>query len=50
MYNIKVSKLYDADVDACYDYINDTLGNPIAAENLIKNILEALLKLVKIQK
>jgi len=50
LYNIKVSKLYDADVDACYDYINDTLGNPIAAENLIKNILEALLKLVKIQK
>jgi len=45
LYNIKVSKLYDADVDSCYDYINDTLENPIAAENLIKNIIEALLKI-----
>ena len=45
MYKLKISKLYDTDVDKCYNYINDTLKNPTAAENLIKNIIEKLNKI-----
>ena len=43
MFKLKISKLYDTDVDSCYDYINYTLKNPKAAYNLIseiKNILK----------
>jgi plasmid stabilization system protein ParE len=38
VYKLKISKLYDSDVDSCYDYINDTLKNPTAAYNLISEI------------
>ena len=45
MYKLKISKLYDSDVDSSYDYINDTLKNPKAAYNLIVNITNKLLKI-----
>ena len=42
MYRLKISKLYDLDVDSCYDYINDNLKNPKAANNLITEIMNKL--------
>ena len=45
MYKLKISKLYDSDVDSCYDYINDTLKNPKAAYNLISEIKEKLISI-----
>jgi len=45
VYRLKISKLYDSDVDSCYDYIRDNLKNPTAADNLIANILDKLIKI-----
>ena len=42
MYILKFSKLYDADVDSSYNYIRENLGAPMAAENLIREILKKL--------
>jgi len=42
LYKLKISKLYDMDVDSCYDYINNTLKNPKAAYNLITEIINKL--------
>ena len=42
MYKLKISKLYDSDVDSCYDYIKDTLKNPKAADDLITKIMDKL--------
>jgi plasmid stabilization system protein ParE len=43
VYKLKISKLYDLDVDSCYGYINDTLKNPKASYNLIREIKEKLI-------
>ena len=45
MYTLKFSKLYKQDIDSCFDYIKNTLEAPMAAENLIKEILEKLNKI-----
>jgi toxin ParE1/3/4 len=45
VYKLKISKFYDEDVDSCYDYINDTLQNPKAADDLILNVMEKLNKI-----
>ena len=45
MYRLKFSKLYRKDVDSSYNYIKNTLEAPMAAENLIKEILETLNKI-----
>ena len=45
MYRLKISKLFDSDVDSCYDYIRDNLKNPTAADNLTANILDKLIKI-----
>jgi plasmid stabilization system protein ParE len=42
VFKLKISKLYDTDVDSCYNYINDTLKNPKAAYNLISEIMDKL--------
>ena len=42
MFKLKFSKLYDRDVDTCYNYIKDKLEAPMAADNLIIEILEKL--------
>ena len=42
MYRLRFSKLFIKDVDASYNYIKDTLKAPMAANNLIKEILEKL--------
>jgi addiction module RelE/StbE family toxin len=45
MYTLRFSKLYDSDIDESYNYIKDTLEAPMAAKNLIKEILEKLQKI-----
>jgi plasmid stabilization system protein ParE len=45
MYRLRFSKLYKEDVDSSYNYIKDKLEAPMAAENLIKEILEKLNKI-----
>ena len=47
MYTLEFSKLYDIDVDISYNYIKNNLESPMAANNLIKNILEKLDKIKK---
>ena len=47
MYRLSFSKLYDKDVEASYNYIKDNLEAPMAAENLIKEILKILNKIRK---
>ena len=42
MYRLRFSKLYNKDVNSSFNYIKDTLEAPMAAENLIKEILEKL--------
>ena len=42
MYRLRFSKLYDSDVDSCYNYIRNRLEAPMAADNLIAEILEKL--------
>ena len=45
MFRLEFSKLYDRDVDLSYNYIKDNLEAPMAAENLIIEILEKLNKI-----
>ena len=45
MYKLRFSKLYKSDVDSSYNYIKDKLEAPMAADNLIKEILEKLNKI-----
>ena len=45
MYRLKFSKLYDEDVDSSYNYISTKLEAPMAADNLIHEILEKLNKI-----
>ncbi|MDR2718244.1 MAG: type II toxin-antitoxin system RelE/ParE family toxin [Treponema sp.] len=45
MYRLIFSKLYKEDVDSSYNYIKDKLESPMAADNLIKEILEKLNKI-----
>jgi len=40
LYRLRFSKTYDEDIDSCYDYIKDTLIAPMAAENLIIEMLK----------
>jgi len=42
MYRLRFSKLYREDVDSSYNYIKDKLEAPMAADNLIKEILEKI--------
>ena len=45
MYKLIFSKLYKKDVDSSYSYIKENLDAPMAANNLIKEILEKLGKI-----
>ena len=45
MYRLIFSKLFQRDVDSSYNYIKDNLEAPMAANNLIKEILENLSKI-----
>ena len=45
MYRLEFSKLYDNDVEISYNYIKDKLEAPMAANNLIKEIMEKLIKI-----
>jgi toxin ParE1/3/4 len=42
VYNLSFSKIIDEDIDPCYNYINDKLEAPTAAENLMKELYEKL--------
>jgi toxin ParE1/3/4 len=42
MYKLRFSKLYKSDVDSSYNYIRDSLGASMAADNLIVEVLEKL--------
>ena len=42
VYNLAFSKIIDEDIDSCYNYINDKLEAPMAAENLMKELYEKL--------
>ena len=42
MHRLKFSKLFKSDVDSTYNYIKNNLEAPMAANNLIKEILETL--------
>ena len=45
MYKLVFSKSYKRDVDSSYNYIKENLEAPMAANNLIKEILEKLSKI-----
>ena len=45
MHRLRFSKLYKEDVDSSYNYIKDKLEAPMAADNLITEILEKLNKI-----
>jgi plasmid stabilization system protein ParE len=45
MYRLKFSKIYVNDVDSSYKYIKDKLEAPMAADNLIKELLKKLNKI-----
>jgi plasmid stabilization system protein ParE len=45
MYKLRFSKLYREDVDSSYNYIKNKLEAPMAADNLIIEILEKLKKI-----
>jgi plasmid stabilization system protein ParE len=45
MYRLIFSKLYREDVDSSYNYIKDKLEAPMAAYNLIREVLEKLNKI-----
>jgi len=47
LYRLRFSKIYKIDVDSSYNYIRDQLEAPMAAENLIKEILEKLNRIKK---
>ena len=42
---LKFSKIYEQDVDSSYKYIRDKLGAPMAANSLIKELIEKLNKI-----
>jgi len=42
MYELVFSKILDEDIDSCYNYINDNLEAPNAAEKLMKELYEKL--------
>ena len=45
MYRLRFSKLFKSDIDSSYDYIKNKLEAPMAADNLIKEIIEKLNKI-----
>ena len=45
MYRLRFSKLFKRDIDSSYNYIKNKLEAPMAAENLIKEIMEKLIKI-----
>jgi len=45
MYKLQFSKLYREDVDSSYNYIKNKLEAPMAANNLVIEILEKLNKI-----
>ena len=45
MYRLRFSKLFKKDVDSSYNYIKNKLEAPMAADNLIKEIVESLNKI-----
>jgi len=47
VYRLRFSKLYESDVDSCYNYIRNRLEAPMAADNLIAEILEKLNRIKK---
>ena len=42
MYKLRFSKLFKRDVDSSYNYIKNKLEAPMAANNLINEIIESL--------
>ena len=42
MFTLLPSKLFDADIDAVYQYIKDNLEAPMAAERLMRELKEKL--------
>ena len=45
MYRLRFSKLFKKDVDSSYNYIKNKLEAPMAADNLVKEIIESLNKI-----
>ena len=45
MYRLRFSKLFKKDIDSSYNYIKNKLEAPMAADNLIKEIMEKLNKI-----
>jgi addiction module RelE/StbE family toxin len=45
VYRLTFSKLFKRDVDSSYNYIKNKLEAPMAADNLIKEIIETLNKI-----
>jgi toxin ParE1/3/4 len=45
MYKLRFSKLYNEDINLSYNYIRNKLEAPMAADNLIREILEKLNKI-----
>jgi len=42
MYQLVFSKIFEEDIDSCYNYVKDNLGAPMAAENLMDELYEKL--------
>jgi len=42
MYTLVFSKVFEDDIDLCYNYIKDNLEAPMAAENLMTELYEKL--------
>ena len=42
MYTLVFSKIIDADIDSCYNYIKEKLESPMAAENLMEELYNTL--------
>jgi len=47
MYKLRFSTLFNSDVDSSYNYIKIKLEAPMAADNLIREIIEKLDKIKK---
>jgi plasmid stabilization system protein ParE len=45
VYRLRFSKLFKKDVNSSYNYIKNKLEAPMAADNLIKEIIESLNKI-----
>ena len=45
MYRLRFSKLFKRDIDSSYNYIKNKLEAPMAADNLIKEIIKKLDKI-----